>query len=188
MASANRTAYAILGLLAQGPKTGYEIKQVVEQTISHFWKESYGHIYPTLNHLIAEGQVTRGAETGLTGNRQRYLITAAGEETLKAWLAVPVEMEGTRNELALKLYFGHLVAPAVSHAHLAAHREQNQRMLARFREAQPDLEQQLAAGAPEALYHMMTLSLGLHIAQARVAWCDAALQLLAATAHDDPDA
>lgn len=184
MASANRTAYAILGLLAQGPKTGYEIKQVVEKTISHFWKESYGHIYPTLNQLIAQGQVTREDEAARrTGGRSRYQITAAGREALAAWLASPVESEGTRNELALKLYFGGLAAPSVSRAHLEAYREQHQRMLERFTGERPSVEEHAAAGAPGALYELITLSLGLHISAARIAWCDEALRLLERDEH-----
>ncbi len=189
MAAANRTAYAILGLLAQGPKTGYEIKQVVEKTISHFWKESYGHIYPTLSQLIAAGQVTRASGDGAeAGRRQRYQITPAGHDALGAWLAAPVESEGTRNELALKLFFGHQTSAAVSRAHLEAHREQHRGMLARFSEAKPQLEQELAAGAPEAVYELITLSLGLHIAQARIAWCEEALSLLDRRPQDDPPA
>jgi PadR family transcriptional regulator, regulatory protein AphA len=177
MAATNRTAYALLGLLAQGPKTGYEIKQVVERTISHFWKESYGHIYPTLNSLIAEGRVVREGG-GQSGARQRYRITAVGQEALAAWLAAPVEPEGVRNELALKLYFGSLTTPAVSKAHLVAHREHHQRLLGRFAEDKPEIEQQAASGDHEAIHQLITLSLGMHISAARIAWCDEALELI----------
>jgi DNA-binding PadR family transcriptional regulator len=177
MAATNRTAYALLGLLAQGPKTGYEIKQVVERTISHFWKESYGHIYPTLKTLIAEGQVVREAGAQ-SGTRQRYQITAAGQAALAAWLAAPLEPEGVRNELALKLYFGSLTTPAVSKAHLVAHREHHQRLLARFAADKPEIEQRAIAGDREAMHQLITLALGMHISTARIAWCDEALGLL----------
>ena len=180
MATANRTSYAILGLLAQGPKSGYEIKQVVEKTISHFWKESYGHLYPTLNRLMAEGLVCREAEGGRhSRERQRYHLSDAGRAALEAWLAAPVEPEGTRNELALKIYFGQSVPPAISQAHLAAHREHHRRLLARYAEDQPELEASAAAGEPGAVYELITLSLGVHISTARVAWCDDALKRLA---------
>jgi DNA-binding PadR family transcriptional regulator len=180
MAATNRTSYAILGLLAQGPKSGYEIKQVVEKTISHFWKESYGHLYPTLNRLMAEGLVRREAAAGRhSRERQRYHLSDAGRAALEAWLAAPVEPEGTRNELALKLYFGRSAPPAVSRAHLEAHREHHRRLLARYAEDQPELEAGAAAGDPDAVYELITLSLGVHISTARVAWCDEALGRLA---------
>lgn len=179
VATTNRTVYAILGLLAQGPKTGYAIKQVVEQTISHFWKESYGHLYPTLARLVDEGLVTQDAAGGRRGvKRQRYHLTDAGRETLSRWLAEPVVPEGVRNELALKLFFGELTTPAVCRRHLQAHREHHLSLLARFREDQREVEQRVAAGEPGARHELITLSLGLHISTARVAWCDEALRLL----------
>lgn len=180
MAATNRTSYAILGLLAQGPKSGYEIKQVVERTISHFWRESYGHLYPTLSRLMAEGLVRRDTEVVRPArDRQRYHLTAAGRAALEGWLAAPVEPEGTRNELALKLYFGQSAPPAVSLAHLEAHRAHHRRLLARYTEDQRDLEARAAAGEPGAIYELITLSLGIHISTARVAWCDEALDRLA---------
>jgi hypothetical protein len=30
---------------------GYDIKKEVEERLSHFWSESYGHIYPMLRRL-----------------------------------------------------------------------------------------------------------------------------------------
>lgn len=174
MAAANRTTYALLGLLSRGPKTGYEIKQVVEKTISHFWKESYGHIYPTLNRLMAEGLVAREGD----GERQRYQITAAGRAALVAWLAETVEPEGARSELALKLYFGQAVAPDISRAHLVAHREHHARLLARYAESRIELEARAAAGDSQAVFDLITLSLGVHISAARVAWCDESLARL----------
>lgn len=180
MAATNRTSYAILGLLAQGPKSGYEIKQVVERTISHFWKESYGHLYPTLGRLMAEGLVRRDTEPGRHArDRQRYHLTDAGRAALEGWLATPVEPEGTRNELALKLYFGQSAPPVISQAHLESHRDHHRRLLARYREDQRDLEARAAAGESGARYELITLSLGIHISTARVAWCDEALDRLA---------
>jgi len=51
----NRTKYAILGILALAPQTGYELKQFIERSLSAFWQESYGQLYPTLKLLVKEG-------------------------------------------------------------------------------------------------------------------------------------
>jgi PadR family transcriptional regulator, regulatory protein AphA len=179
MALTNRTIYAILGLLAQGPKTGYEIKQVVEKTISHFWNESYGHIYPTLSRLVAEGLVVRDGEASdRVGTRPRYHITPAGQTALATWLAAPLEKEHTRNELALKLYFGQATTLAVSRGHLKAHRDHHRQLLVSYAADRTQLEQQVAAGVQQAVFELITLSLGMHISQARIAWCDDALRRL----------
>lgn len=186
MAAANRTTYAILGLLAQGPKSGYAIKRAVEQTINHFWKESFGHIYPTLSRLAAEGLVEREERAGASAREsQPYRITAAGSAALRAWLEAPVEPEGVRNELALKLYFGEQAPLAVSRGHLEAHRAQHQARLAQLAAERPGLEAAAAAGEPEASFALITLELGLHISAARVAWCEAAIVRLDALAAQE---
>ena len=43
--------YAILGLLAIEPMSGYDIRKFVREVLSNFWNESYGSIYPVLAEL-----------------------------------------------------------------------------------------------------------------------------------------
>lgn len=175
MAGPHRTSYAILGLLAQGPKSGYEIKREVETTISHFWKESFGHIYPTLSRLVAEGLAAPAEDVaGGRADRRRYAITPAGLTALRAWVAAPVEPAVTRNELALKIFFGQHVALAVSLRHVAEYRAYHAHALATYRERQPDLERQAQSGAAEAPFALLTLQLGIDYCLAMLAWCDSA--------------
>ena len=54
---AGTTEYAVLGMLALGPGSGYDLKKRVEGSIAHFWSESYGQIYPILAHLASQGLV-----------------------------------------------------------------------------------------------------------------------------------
>jgi DNA-binding PadR family transcriptional regulator len=179
MAAPNRTSYAILGLLADGPKSGYAIRQVVEQTLRHFWKESFGHIYPTLSKLTAAGLIVPEVDpaTGRADER-RYRITEAGRDELQRWLAAELEPEGVRNELALKLYFGRHAPLAVSRAHLLRHKAHYEALLSHYVQERSKLEARAAAGEEEATYMLITLELGEHVAQARIAWCDAALERL----------
>ena len=58
MARESRTKYAVLGMLNQGPKCGYEIKKELEKSSMFFWNESYGQIYPMLKKLVANGLST----------------------------------------------------------------------------------------------------------------------------------
>ncbi len=62
MPKQNLTQYAVLGLLDLSPRTGYDIKQFVEENISHFWNESYRWIYTTLDQLDADGLASARAE------------------------------------------------------------------------------------------------------------------------------
>ena len=47
----------VLGLLADGPRSGYDIKAIVDRSTRFFWAASYGQIYPELRRLEAEGLI-----------------------------------------------------------------------------------------------------------------------------------
>ena len=47
----NNTAVVILGLLAGGAKSGYDIKGIVDRSTRFFWGASYRQIYPELRRL-----------------------------------------------------------------------------------------------------------------------------------------
>ena len=51
------TGRVILGLIAIGRQTGYDIKQLVDKSTRHFWSASYGQIYPELRRLEDQGLV-----------------------------------------------------------------------------------------------------------------------------------
>src|SRR5208282_3571760 len=52
MPKENRSKYAILGMLDFCPMSGYDLRKYAASSIGHFWKEDYGHIYPTLKLLL----------------------------------------------------------------------------------------------------------------------------------------
>jgi len=74
-----RSSFAILGFLANGPKSGYEIKRAITERTSFFWNESFGQIYPMLGQLEGLGLIEKG-EVESVGRRssQRYAITPEG--------------------------------------------------------------------------------------------------------------
>ncbi len=41
-----QTDYVILGLLAEQPLSGYQIKKIVDIRFGFFWSESFGQIFP----------------------------------------------------------------------------------------------------------------------------------------------
>jgi PadR family transcriptional regulator, regulatory protein AphA len=95
----------VLGLLAHGPRSGYDIKTVVDRSTRFFWAASYGQIYPELRRLEREGLVE--GEQAPRGGRDRrvYTLTPAGKEALIEWLlgdSVTIEL---RDESLLRLFF-----------------------------------------------------------------------------------
>ena len=105
------TAYVILGMVRAQPRSGYEIKAMVDRTTRFFWAASYGQIYPELKRLSEAGLIA-GSDSP-TGGRRRtvYEITADGEEELKAWLRQPPQTFEMREEGLLKLFFAGALPP-----------------------------------------------------------------------------
>ena len=111
MSSLSPTARVILGLLAWRPRTGYEIKQVTDQSTRFFWGASYGQIYPELRRLEAAGLVESREEPRGRVPRRVFSLTQAGRKALDAWLEEPEEAYEVRDEGLLKLFFGDLMSP-----------------------------------------------------------------------------
>src|SRR3989441_13271562 len=101
----NRTRYAILGVLSRRPMSGYDVKKLIERSIAHFWNESYGQIYPSLNRLADEGLAERRRERQRgKPDRHVYSLTSKGRAELLRWLALPARLGPVRSELLLKLF------------------------------------------------------------------------------------
>src|SRR4029078_7561434 len=95
----------ILGLLALGPRSGYEIKTTVDRSTRFFWAASYGQIYPELKRLESEGLVV--GEDSPNGRRARrvYRLTDAGGAELERWLLGRDTTVELRDENLLRLFF-----------------------------------------------------------------------------------
>jgi PadR family transcriptional regulator, regulatory protein AphA len=178
MAKENRSKYALLGLLSWGPMSGYGIKKAVEQSISNFWNESYGQIYPILKRLAAEGLATTSIEQQAgKPDRHVYALTEKGRNALQRWLRKPAEHEVGRVEFLLKLFFGRQVTMPHNIRHVRQLQALQRQLLRRF----DAIEQQLRAehaNNPDLPYWLLTISYGRHLCQARLRWCDEALTRL----------
>jgi PadR family transcriptional regulator, regulatory protein AphA len=107
----NATAKVILGMLAARPRSGYEIKQLVDGSTRFFWSASYGQIYPELKRLEKEGLVA-GSESA-RGARKRtiYKLTPKGRKAAKEWIDREPETFELRDEGLLGLFFAESIEP-----------------------------------------------------------------------------
>lgn len=105
MKTINKTRYAILGVLLDGPASGYEIKSLMRRSTVYFWRESDSTIYPMLKVLAQEGKVL--FEIVYLGKKKKevFSITEIGRMEFKAWQMSPTNEETPRNEFLLKLFF-----------------------------------------------------------------------------------
>lgn len=160
------TAYVILGMVSAEPRSGYEIKSLVDNTTRFFWAASYGQIYPELKRLSEAGLVT-GADAS-TGGRKRvvYEITGDGEDELKAWLRMPPETAEMREEGLLKLFFAGVLPPEQAVETLRSMREMRVRLATRLRSFEPD------ALEKDDPFPLMVLRGGIEFNEWFADWCE----------------
>jgi DNA-binding PadR family transcriptional regulator len=165
------TPNALLGLLSLRPMSGYDIRQLISESIGYFWSESYGQIYPGLKRLTAAGLVSKKTERRKgSPDRNVYSLTEEGRRRLREWLKQPVTEVVPRNELLLKLFFGAHVPTSVSREHVQAFMETRQNELKTYDAVAKELRKK---GVPESQlpFCMMTLNMGRHHCAAMVKWC-----------------
>ena len=99
----------VLGLLAHGARSGYDIKAVVDRSTRFLWAASYSQIYPELRRLEEEGLVE--GEDAPNGGRSRrvYTLTDAGRKALEEWLVSTTFTVELRDESLLRLFFADLL-------------------------------------------------------------------------------
>lgn len=77
--------FALLGLLAEQPRHGYELIKELEQRYGGFYRPSPGSVYPTLQLLEDEGHLTSETVEG----KRVYTITESGRQLLAERQARP---------------------------------------------------------------------------------------------------
>jgi DNA-binding PadR family transcriptional regulator len=95
--------YAILGLVARSPSTGYEVSARLRNPVGYYWAESHGGVYPSLRRLVEAGWVSvRSAPGPGPHGKKVYSVTRAGRRALGRWAASPPADAPPRDELVLK--------------------------------------------------------------------------------------
>jgi DNA-binding PadR family transcriptional regulator len=102
--------YAILGLLSQKPRHGYELRAAFGAVVGGDanWEVKPAQIYTTLERLEEAGLVERSSDLGEGDepSRRVYAVTEAGQAELKEWFDHGVTPEHQRDEFFIKLMIG----------------------------------------------------------------------------------
>lgn len=177
MANEKKMDCVILGLLSHESMTGYEIKKIMDTTLSFFWGASFGSIYPTLNGLVREGMVTK-YETKENGrNKAIYHITQEGRLYLKKWLQLPIEKDEMRYETLLKLFFGNEIGEEGTLKHIVAFKDKVQKQLPMLEGAVRTLEK-IEDEDDTHLYYKLTAMCGVKIYEAFLEWSEEVTEIL----------
>ena len=176
----SKTRYAILGLLAVEPMSGYQMRQSMKTKTAYFWSESDGQLYPTLAQLQKEGLIEMFESAG-EGKRDKktYNITDAGREELQTWLAAQPETQSVRSEFMLKLFFGGNVAPNINLEHVEAQRYEAKAAVQQLEVMRKQLIEK-QKDSPHLPYWLMSLDHGLKIGKAKLEWSEDVIRTLKA--------
>jgi PadR family transcriptional regulator, regulatory protein AphA len=164
MKALSGTAYAILGIIAFGARTGYDIKRIVDESIRFFWAASYGQIYPELRRLEQAGLIE--GQSSPTGARKRteYRLTAEGRAELVRWLELPPSVMELRDENLLKLFFADSLPLEQALDQLQLRRRGHEEFLTFMRELE-------ARPGDDPTFVDLVLRYGIAYGEFNVAWC-----------------
>lgn len=102
--------YAVLGLISQKPRHGYETRIAFEALVGgdENWEVKPAQIYTTLDRLEEAGWVERSSDLGEGEEpyRRMYRITPQGEAALQEWFSSGVVPGHQRDEFFIKLIIG----------------------------------------------------------------------------------
>jgi DNA-binding PadR family transcriptional regulator len=119
--------YALLGLLEQQPRHGYDLKRLFDRYFAPDHPVAFAQVYSTLGRLEQRGRVRlEGIERAEGPDRRRYAITDEGTSELERWLGEPLDAEphlqaSLFTKVVLAILSGRPVEPLVDterHAHL----------------------------------------------------------------------
>lgn len=163
--------YALLGLLADGQRHGYDLRQQYQRRFPAAKPVAAAQVYATLDRLLRDGLVVPAAVERVAGpDRTVFTVTDSGRVELDRWLAkVEAPAEYVANLLAVKVTIALLVADESVAADFL--RRQREAHLTRMREytrvkTDPDADILRVVAADYAINHL----------DADLRWIDTTLQ------------
>jgi DNA-binding PadR family transcriptional regulator len=164
MRSLNATAASLLGLLHDGPQTGWDLVAVAQERIGNFWTLTQSQVYRELTRMTGDGLVTVG-EPG-PRDRKPYTITAAGRRAFADWVDADPAPDQVRVPLLLTILFSGHLRPGRLQEIIASARERHADRLASYRAHEKEL-----ADSPDRV-RLATLRFGIRHEEAALAWFD----------------
>ena len=164
MRSLNATAASLLGLLHDGPLTGWDLVATAQERIGNFWTLTQSQVYRELARMTEDGLVTVG-EPG-PRDRKPYTITDDGRTAFAEWIDAAPAADQVRVPLLLTIQFSTHLRPGRLAEIIDAARAEHTARLTAYREN----EAHLATGADKV--RLATLRFGIRHEEAALAWFD----------------
>jgi DNA-binding PadR family transcriptional regulator len=167
--------YALLGALADRPRTGYELLKHFEQSLAYAWPASHSQIYPELARLRDQGLIE---QTGAGArNSKTYGITDAGLAEIRTWLRETEPERRVRSDAALRIFFLWLLEPEEAREQLGSEQAYWRERLGELREIEA---RPRGPGRKEEAF-AIALEGGIRAIEARLEWLEWALAKVSAS-------
>ncbi len=160
--------YALLGLLADRPYTGWQLLKHFEGSLAYAWPALHSQIYPELARLREKGLIVQTG-AGPRGAKE-YSLTPAGVVEIEGWLRGPGPSRSTRDEPLLRVFFLWLLDPDEAAEYLDREAEYHRELLGELEEIAASEE---PVSAKDRAYRL-ALDYGLRTVRARLEWAEAA--------------
>ena len=161
--------YALLGALADQPRTGYALLKHFEQSLAYAWPASHSQIYPELARLQDDGLIEQ-TETGPRGSKT-YAITRTGLAEIRRWLRETEPDRRVRSEAALRTFFLWVLDPPEARAQLEHERADWSGVLDEFL----GIQDEPTGRDKKSRTFRIALEGGIAGVEARLAWLDATI-------------
>jgi DNA-binding PadR family transcriptional regulator len=161
--------FALLGSLADQPRTGYALLKHFEQSLAYAWPASHSQIYPELARLLEQGLIEQ-AGSG-PRNAKTYAVTGAGLEEIRRWLRETEPDRRVRSDASLRTFFLWLLDPSEAEAQLERERSYWQSVLDEYLRIQDEP----TGDDRKSRTFRIALEGGIHLVEARLASLDAAI-------------
>jgi DNA-binding PadR family transcriptional regulator len=162
--------HGLLGLLAEGPASGYDLTRRFDELLGQIWPAQHPKIYAELGRLAGEGLIEVDSE----GPRRRkaYRITEAGAAEMRRWLT-SVEVDHTmRLQPLLRSVFFWLMEPDRVRRHLAAEAHFSAEAARRYREYAAAKDRGDFGDSPRTRSLRITVEAGARLYEARAGWAE----------------
>ncbi|PSB34343.1 PadR family transcriptional regulator [Stenomitos frigidus] len=172
-------AHAILALLVDCPKSGYDLTKSFEESVGCFWKATHQQIYRELAKLEAQGWLQSAVvlQDGRP-DKKLYTVTDMGQHQLTHWIAEPCDTTPIKEALLVKIFVGSLVPLQVVRQQLTHHRQLHVDQLAHYRQLEATFFQTPESLSLKDKLQYLVLRKGVRYETDWIDWCDEALACL----------
>lgn len=173
--------HAILVLLESEGGTGYDIVKSFNQGLGFFWNATHQQVYKELKKLNADRLLECKIEERVgRPDKKYYVLTQAGRDHLKSWLAEPVKIPRINDALLVKMYAGDLNDYHQLGEEIESQRQRYQQLLASFLALDTQYQQASVEERERMRMPYLTLKRGIYGVEAWLRWAEEVQPELAA--------